>query len=131
MKTDWSKLEPFRLQIPPYTSPVGATFGLFVFLRGEHRIRCIAVDGEDTGWEHVSVTVERRKAVQTPTWTEMHFVKTLFWEDEEAVIQLHPPASQYVNNHAHCLHLWKCVAQPFPTPPGILVGYKELGTLHH
>lgn len=76
------------------------------------------------GWEHVSISTPRR----TPNWQEMCFVKSLFWDDEETVIQYHPPASSYVNNHPHCLHLWR---PPFdvPLPPSILVGFKELGTL--
>jgi hypothetical protein len=58
----------------------------------------------------------------------MCFVKSLFWDDEETVIQFHPAVSAYVNNHSHCLHLWK---PPFdmPLPPSILVGIKALGTL--
>ena len=50
-------------------------------------------------WEHVSVSTERR----TPTWSEMCFVKDLFWGEEEAVMQVHPPRSEYVNYHPHSL----------------------------
>lgn len=129
MKTDWTAIEPFRVQHPPLTSEAGDTFGLFVFRFGSKLIRVIAVDGLDTGWEHVSVTVSVGRDTRMPTWEEMCFVKKKFWSDEEAVIQFHPPASEYVNNHAHCLHLWKCVGQPFPLPPSILVGSKQLGEL--
>lgn len=54
-------------------------------------------------WEHVSVSLENR----CPTWDEMCFVKDLFWEPEECVIQYHPPRSKYVNNHPYVLHMWK------------------------
>lgn len=85
-------------------------------------------DVDDTvsqGWEHVSVSTKRRM----PNWTEMCFVKDLFWDAEECVVQFHPPASTFVNNHRFCLHLWKHNQIVFPTPPAILVGYKSLGTL--
>ena len=34
-----------------------------------------------------------------PTWEEMCFIKNIFWEEEESAMQLHPPKSDYVNNH--------------------------------
>jgi len=76
-------------------------------------------------------------------WGEMSFVKEMFFLDEEAVMQLHPPRSQYVNQHPNCLHLWRPQTQAerdaindqdgkeFPTPthgiplpPMIFVGEK-------
>lgn len=44
---------------------------------------------EKHGWEHVSVTTYRKKRI--PTWIEMCFVKEIFWDPEENVIQFHPP----------------------------------------
>src|SRR5262245_59480517 len=69
---------------------------------------CILASGADDndkaaeGWEHVSVSTQRR----TPNWAEMCFVKDMFWEAEETVIQFHPPESKYVNNHPFVLHMW-------------------------
>ena len=76
------------------------------------------------GWEHVSVSSKARN----PNWQEMCFIKNLFWDAEECVVQFHPPASLYVNNCVYCLHLWK---PPYKVvlPPSILVGYKALGEL--
>ncbi len=76
----------------------------------------VASDGE--GWEHVSVSMRNR----TPNWREMCFIKDLFWDDEDCVIQYHPPKSQYVNQHPYCLHLWRKIGSEFETPPKILVG---------
>jgi hypothetical protein len=73
------------------------------------------------GWEHVSVSIEGR----TPNWGEMAFVKDLFWDEEETVMQLHPPKSQYVNCHPHCLHLWRPIDAVIPLPPAKLVGPKR------
>lgn len=84
-------------------------------------LRCVASFQE--GWEHVSVSTPAR----CPTWPEMHLIKTLFWDDDDTVMQLHPPASEYVNNHPFCLHLWSPTnGQQIPLPPSIFVGLKEI-----
>ena len=95
--------------------------GLF-YLRRERgpktELRIIASDG--LGWEHVSVST----ATRCPTWDEMCLVKDLFWSEDEAVMQLHPPKTEYVNNHAFCLHLWRPMDGSIPLPPAELVGVK-------
>jgi hypothetical protein len=78
----------------------------------------IASDG--AGWEHVSVSFENR----TPTWEEMCQIKAIFWDSDDVVIQYHPRASDYVNMHRHCLHLWRPTDSEVPTPPPILVGLR-------
>lgn len=85
----------------------------------------LADDGATTGWEHVSVSTRKH----APNWTEMCRVKSLFWEPEDTVVQFHPPASAYVNNHPNCLHLWRWKHSAFPLPASIMVGIKELGEL--
>lgn len=71
-------------------------------------------------WEHVSVSCRNR----CPNWQEMCFVKNLFWDEEEVVMQLHPAKSNYVNMHPNCLHLWKPQKKEIPLPPSIMVGFK-------
>ena len=88
----------------------------------------IVASGDDdlsVGWEHVSVSTPRR----CPNWIEMCYVKDLFWEEEECVMQLHPPKSEYVNNHPYCLHLWRPTRETIPMPPSIMVGDKNVGTI--
>ena len=75
------------------------------------------------GWEHVSVST----AIRCPTWDEMCFVKDLFWPEEEAVFQLHPPKSQWISNHPFCLHMWRNEQYPIVMPPPIMVGIKQDG----
>jgi hypothetical protein len=85
------------------------------------RLRLLVSDGSDWAacgfdgvpFEHVSVSLEDR----CPTWEEMCWVKALFWEPEEVVIQYHPKESQYVNHHKFCLHLWRPVGVELPCPP--------------
>lgn len=87
-----------------------------VKLDRSQKVRVIASDG--MGWEHVSVSRQDR----CPTWDEMCQVKSLFWSDDDCVVQYHPPRSDYVNNHAFCLHMWRCIDADLPRPPSILVG---------
>jgi hypothetical protein len=70
------------------------------------------------GWEHLSVSRRHR----CPTWEEMCLFKDLFWRGDEAVMQLHPAQSEYVNVHPFCLHLWRPTDQPIPMPPKSMVG---------
>lgn len=104
----------------------------FVPMRpGQGPLRVIASDGAGMPegmqrWEHVSVSLPTR----TPTWEEMCKVKSLFWDDEDAVMELHPPRSTWVSNHNYCLHLWRPVGIAVPLPPQWLVGDPALGTLH-
>lgn len=72
----------------------------------------------DCGWEHVSVSRRNR----CPNWAEMSHVKSLFFKEDETVMQLHVPASDHVNDHPYCLHLWRPTQQEIPRPPGWMVG---------
>lgn len=94
------------------------------------RLRIIASTADidpriSQGWEHVSVSTRRR----TPNWREMCFVKDLFWEPHETVMQLHPPESEWISNHPYCLHLWRHVSREIPMPPSIMVGRQEIGDM--
>lgn len=78
------------------------------------------VFGDEPMFEHVSVSVmpeEHTLRRRTPRWSEMCFVKGLFWDEEETVIQYHPPKSCYVNWNPHVLHLWKPAGLVMPLPP--------------
>ena len=74
------------------------------------------------GWEHASVAPLKR--AYTPTWDDMCWLKNLIWQEEEAVIEIHPPKSQYVNNMGNCLHLWRCTYKEMILPPSCFVGYR-------
>lgn len=94
----------------------------------DRRILTIASDGME--WEHVSVHVELNTGkTRMPAWDEMCRVKEVFWDPEDTVMQLHPPKSQWINNHRTTLHLWRPLKAEMPLPPGITVGFKELGEM--
>lgn len=118
---------------PAYTSMPGSPFGCFVIPDKCDRLLCIVSSGSEAPqhglppWEHVSVTVRNRKMEplrRCPTWEQMCIVKDLFWDEAQAVMQLHPPKAEHVNTHAFCLHLWRAVDQAIPLPPSIMVGIK-------
>jgi hypothetical protein len=112
--------------LPMFASSPGDPFGYFLVPAREaygRALQIIATDGQETQWEHVSVSIVGQPT-KCPSWPEMCLVKDLFWNPEACVIQFHPPASQYVNHHPGCLHLWRHTEHTFPTPPTSLVGPK-------
>lgn len=101
------------------------------FVVPHHRVdnyfyQCQVSDG--MGWEHVSITIGSsvRKVERCPTWEEMNYIKDLFWSEDECVMQLHPPKSEYVSNHPYCLHLWRPLECDVPMPDSLMVGYKSV-----
>ena len=113
------RLEAWRVQQGTWRSPTGVTFGSFFVPFKSYRLYVMACDGTETGWDHVSVTHE--SARRCPNWEEMCFVKSLFWGEDETVLQFHPAQSDYVNLHPHCLHLWKPIGREVELPPRALV----------
>lgn len=73
------------------------------------------------GWEHVSVSTHYR----TPTWDEMCFIKDIFWDSDDCVVQYHPRKADYINEHPYCLHLWRPIGKKIITPPTWMVGFKK------
>lgn len=70
------------------------------------------------GWDHVSVSLSSR----CPNWREMSFIKGLFFNDDEVVMQLHVAKKDHINLHPYCLHLWKPQFTDIPLPPNFMVG---------
>lgn len=87
-----------------------------------HKLFCIVSDMG--GWEHVSVSLAGK--ARLPNWTEMCFVKDLFWNEDEAVVQIHPKKEDYINFQAVTLHLWRPADVELPLPPHTFVGPKNV-----
>jgi hypothetical protein len=125
MRTTNSQLSKYRdTTHPTYkTTDSDGMNGLFRIPLAK-RMYASVLSGEgipEMPWEHVSVRIIRvhgkKWFERTPTWDEMCLIKSLFWDDDEAVMQLHPAASEYVNIHEHVLHLWKPLVEKIPLPP--------------
>ncbi len=121
--SDFNFLNKHRVRSGPFASDDSYGFtGFFCIWINDQRVKVIASD--EGGWQHVSVSLQDHPK-KVPKWEIMCMVKDLFWEDEDCVVQFHPKKSEYVNNHAGCLHLFRCTdGREFPTPPTIFVGIK-------
>lgn len=120
--------EQFRLRNHPLLPPCNGNNGPFVmphYRINGYEIRCIISDG--MGFEHVSVTISKigKDATRCPTWEEMCWVKDMFWNKDEVVIQYHPAEKDYVSQHPYCLHLWKPIGIELPIPDPLMVGIKS------
>lgn len=102
---NWSEnLDPSRFGVFRVPSPID---------RAPMRIIATA----SGGWDHVSVSRHKR----CPNWSEMSFVATLFFEDDEAAFQLHVPRADHRNLAATCLHWWRPHNVAIPRPPSEFV----------
>lgn len=114
-----------KIKDPRYQSTkADGNNGAFIIPFESFTIFIIASDG--LGWEHVSVSLKHR----CPNWREMCFLKGLFWDPEDCVIQYHPPESVYIDDHPYCLHLWRPTDQQFPIPDSFLIGRKNKDVRH-
>jgi hypothetical protein len=74
-------------------------------------VASVAVERDKKLWLHVSCSRRDR----LPSWDDMKFVKQVFIGEDKYAYQVFPPASQYVNIHPHCLHLYHCLeGSPLP-----------------
>lgn len=135
MKTNFTELEPFRQhfeqdELKSLNSEPGQREGAFVFLKGEVNLSVLVQISD--GWEHVSVAGQTMQMVDNemktqpvmPTWDDMSAIKAVFFEEEETVIQIHPPRSMNASAHDCTLHLWRPTGKvEFPLPPESLVNY--------
>lgn len=128
MKQNNAEIEKYRnvdLEIKLYGCRGEGNNGIFTISLKNNKSKVlnyliIVSDGGD--WDHVSVSCLSNNI--TPTWEVMSFVKDLFFEPEETVLQFHPKKSEYVNNAKNCLHLWRPINKEIELPPSILTGIK-------
>lgn len=113
------QLEAYRVRKGTFSTVPGSLYGAFDIPFRTVVLTVVADSGmpPGLGWEHVSVSLPNR----CPNWEEMCHVKSLFWDDDETVLQFHPCKSEYVNFHKHCLHLWRKVGTEPELPPRICV----------
>src|SRR5215831_8152553 len=104
MKASLDHLDEFRIRLGRLAStseddPNGA----FIIPHGGHALQIISSNG--MGWDHVSVVPvdakRYRPLYRTPTWEEMCAVKGWFFDDDECVIEYHPPKKSYRNAHEY------------------------------
>ena len=64
-----------------------------------------------------------------PSYYDMCTIKGIFWNKDEAVIEIHPAEADYVNNVENCLHLWRANDKEMILPPSFMVGLKKGQTM--
>jgi len=120
MRINNDRIEKYRIATGRFASDFSyGNNGAFTIRHKYTVLFVIASDGG--GWEHASVHAEKDGKPRTPTWDDMCFIKDLFWDEEELVLQYHPPRSEYINAHENVLHLWKPIGVEIPLPPRIFV----------
>ena len=109
-------VERHRVRSGPFKSDESfGNNGMFYFKKRGKKLKVVISDG--AGWDHVSVSLQHR----CPTWTEMCWIKDLFFDDEETVVQFHPRKSEYVNDHPYTLHMWKNQAFDYQLPLMLMI----------
>lgn len=107
-----TNIEKLRVKSGPLGSTVDAgNNGAFHIPYADKTLYVIISDG--MGWDHISVSTTYR----CPTWEEMNFIKNLFFDSWETVVQFHPRHDQYVNCCDTCLHMWKKQGHEYQLPP--------------
>lgn len=90
--------------------------GYFIIPTGPCAAILSVIAARGVGWEHVSVSTPRR----CPNWREMEWVKKRTMGDVVA-FQLHMPATDHINVHPYCLHMWHPLNAALPLPPKWMV----------
>lgn len=125
MRHSFQDIEKYRWNDERFQEQkVGDKCGLWLIPSQYSRffLSVISDDGIKTGWEHVSFKLVRKSrkrlmvVERTPTWSEVCEVKDIFWQEDECVMQIHPPKQFYVNTHPYVLHLWKPLHENIPQP---------------
>lgn len=134
----WKVPENLRLQLPGMGIP-GDPFGAFMAespTRAGYMLLIMAAPGGvitnnitlkpiETKWDHVSihasVNLTGTERNTTPTWEEMDYVKGLFWDPGDVVMQLHVNDGRKIDIHKYTLHLWRPTDKEIPLPPPELV----------
>ena len=108
---------------PSYRTIAGLNYGAFLLPAVIPGRALLTIASAEDGWDHVSVSIRGSGKRVPPTWREMCAVKDSFWGPEDLVMQIHPLASEYVNEHEGCLHLWRPNdGREIPKPPSFMVG---------
>jgi len=64
-----------------------------------------------SAYQHLSVSRKERY----PSWDEIVLFRSLFFEDDDEIVQVIPKESDYVNVHDNCFHMWLDISGPHMT----------------
>lgn len=104
--------ELFVARVLPLQWKRGADYGDALRFSRSDRMLVLAsynTARDGSNWWHVSMS----KPSELPSWADVREAKDLFVGRERKAIIVLPKASEYVNLHPHCMHLWS----PLETDP--------------
>jgi len=111
-------LEEIRQELAQHQQRVinAASDGMSGVIRWKH-VMLYYIASWGGGWDHVSVHCDGR----CPIWDEMCFMRDIFFQDFETILQYHPSKTDYINCHPYTLHLWRPQGEAIPMPPKEMV----------
>lgn len=107
--------------------------GLFKIHLPTKNCNAFCLVSDNGGWEQVSVRVEDLNKqlkggsrIRIPNSEELKFLKNVFWDRDETVIQYHFADSKETGSE-YALHLFRHKTRCFPEPPSFLFGDTSAG----
>lgn len=74
-------------------------------------IASVRIEADDKQWLHLSCAHK----THLPDYRDLCDIKRIWCGKERKAVMVFPPASQHVNDHPYCLHLYQCLdADPLP-----------------
>jgi len=95
-------------------NPTSGREGSEYFIINYKRYHLIVEAHQGDGWEHVSVHLDGPQ--RYPNWYELNFVKELFWDDVETVLQYYHKHDTDISKKKK-LHLWSKQNFEYELPP--------------
>ena len=90
---------------PPGYRYEGDSFGASAFLnKGQGLLVLVSMSTMENGEKFLHVSVSRRSRL--PSWDDLKRVKAAFIGEEREAVHVLPKASDYINLHPYCMHLW-------------------------
>lgn len=91
--------------IPPGYRYEGEAFGTEAYRnKTQGLLVLVSVSIMENGEKFLHVSVSRRSRL--PSWDDLKRVKAAFIGEEREAVHVLPKASDYINLHPYCLHLW-------------------------
>ena len=115
-----AKVEAYRVTRGPMRSIKGFGFNgafLIPYKTRTQSVELSVIVSDGDGWDHVSVSTEHR----CPTYSELKYIKCLFFDDAETVVHFYPKKSANINTHPFCLHLWRKQGSEYELPPAYMI----------
>lgn len=100
IEAHWKELDDFIF--PPGSKNVAAKSWCHKLIPDFKVLKSFSLMEDGSRWIHISLSRKDR----LPSWAEITKVKNEFLGEETEAYHIIPKASQHVNLHSYCMHLW-------------------------